>query len=118
MKKRDLILIFTVFLFAGAVWIGALLFYSGKGGTLRISVDGYEYGVYDLTLNQEIRIEDTNICQIENGLVSMTYGDCPDKICVHSLPISKNGQTIICMPNRIMLEVTKSDPGQIDTMVE
>lgn len=118
MKKRDFILIIMIIFLAAVVWILTSVFNHGTGRQLLISVDNQEYGVYDLDENQVISIGDTNECQIENGEVLMIFGDCPDKVCVHSAGISKSGQTIICMPNKIVLEIVGSEDNQIDTMVE
>ncbi len=118
MKKRDFILIIMIIFLAAVVWIMTSVLNRGTGGSLLISVDSQKYGVYDLNEDQVISIGDTNACQIQDGEVSMIFGDCPDKVCVHSAGISKNGQTIICMPNKIVLEIVGSKDSQIDTMVE
>ena len=118
MKKRDLLLIIIILVLAGVVWIWANVFQTNAGGRLLISVDNQEYGIFDLSEKRTIAIGDTNVCRIEDGVVSMTQADCPDKVCVHSAGISKTGQTIICMPNRVVLEITAGDANQIDTMVE
>lgn len=119
MKKRDLILIIIVLLAAGAVWFFSSFFTSETGGKLKISVNNQVFGIYDLDENQEIMVSDTNICRIENGRAIMEYADCPDQVCVHASAISKNGQTIICMPNRVVLEVINgTDQNEIDTIVK
>ena len=56
----------------------------------------------------------TNTCVIANGIVSMTEADCTDLICVHTKSIDARGGTIVCMPNRVVLEIV--DPrGDGDT---
>ena len=118
MKKRDFILISGIILIAFVIWLASSFFYSGESNYLRITVDNEVYGEYELTEDQEIAINDTNICAILHGNASMIFGDCPDKVCVHSLAISKSGQTIICMPNKVVLEIVGSDASQIDTFVQ
>lgn len=85
---------------------------------LRITVNGETYGIYDITEDQEIKINDTNICQIENGKVRMTGADCPDQICVHTAEISKDGGSIICLPNRIVLEIISEVPENTGEKVD
>lgn len=85
---------------------------------LRITVNGEAYGIYDITEDQEIKINDTNICQIENGKVRMTGADCPDQICVHTAEISKDGGSIICLPNRIVLEIISEVPENTGEKVD
>ncbi len=110
MKKRDWVV-------AAVILAAAFLFWAVNHMTrkeaayLRISVDNEIYGIYDLSIDQEISIQDTNICRIEAGKVTMTEADCPDQICVHTAPISADGGTIVCLPNRIVLEITNGETG-------
>ena len=48
------------------------------------------------------------IMVIENGEVYMESADCPNQICVHHSAISHNGETIVCLPNRVIIEVADS----------
>lgn len=45
------------------------------------------------------------IMVIEDGKVYMQEADCPNQICVHHTPISHRGETIVCLPNRIVIEI-------------
>lgn len=106
MKKAD-------FLLAGAIVIFALIYGFAAGSrkidgvpVLQITVDGKEFGIYDLSENREIRIGDTNICEIRDGLVRMTWADCPDHICVRSKAIGSDGGSIVCLPNKTILKIT------------
>ena len=42
---------------------------------------------------------------IKDGEVYMQEADCPNQICVHHAPISHRGETIVCLPNRIIIEI-------------
>ena len=117
MKKRDWI--------AAAVILAAALIFALVGKVtalpaqaLRITVNGENHGIYDITEDQEIKINDTNICQIEDGKVRMTWADCPDQICVHTAEISKDGGSIICLPNRIVLEIISEVPEDTGETVD
>ena len=117
MKKRDWI--------AAAVILAAALIFALVGKVtalpaqdLRITVNGENHGIYDITEDQEIKINDTNICQIEDGKVRMTWADCPDQICVHTAEISKDGGSIICLPNRIVLEIISEVPEDTGEKVD
>ena len=35
----------------------------------------------------------------------MISADCPDKLCVNQHAISSNGETIVCLPNKVVVEV-------------
>ena len=117
MKKRDWIVaavILAVALISSVV--GRLT--AGKAEALRITVDGNTYGIYDISENQEIKIGDTNICSIEDGKVRMTWADCPDQICVHTAEILRDGGTIICLPNRVVLEIISKETDDTDDKVD
>ena len=81
-------------------------------------MDNELYGTYSLWEEQEIAVGDTNICSIQNGEVRMISADCPDQICVHSNPIFKKGESIICMPNRVVLEITEGENGGMDILAK
>lgn len=50
-----------------------------------------------------------NIVRIENGKVFVESADCPRQICVHTAPIRDIGQTIVCLPHRVVISVTSID---------
>lgn len=54
-----------------------------------------------------------NTIYVEKDGVSMTYADCPDKLCVRQGKI-KSG-AIICLPNKVIVEFKKKD-GNIDAV--
>lgn len=106
-KKADIIL-FLVLIFAtlGLWWFSL----SGEvtGQKAVITVDGKEYGVYSLSKNQTIEIVQhghNNKITIKNGAVQMTYSDCKNQTCVNTGQITETSQTIVCLPNKIMVEI-------------
>ncbi len=82
-----------------------------KGESVRVMVDGSTYGIYELQTNREIPIEVkgkiTNTLCISDGQATMAKADCPDKLCMHQKAISRQGETIVCLPNRIVAEVVR-----------
>lgn len=124
MKKKDL------FLFGILLAVGMIGFFAFKGiqrfaasdrQILKISVDGKVYGEYSLEDKQEIKIGDTNVCQIEeDGTVSMTEADCPDHLCVKQGKIKEFGESIVCLPNKVVLEIVtdKKTAEEIDSIAK
>ncbi|NCB92159.1 MAG: NusG domain II-containing protein [Clostridia bacterium] len=104
MKKRDWILAAVIAAAAFLVW-GINTITQDEGEWLQIMKDGEVFGTYSLSENQEIDIEGTNSCRIRDGEVSMIDADCPDQICVHTVSISQSGRTIVCLPNKVVLEI-------------
>ena len=96
----------------------AALTQTGQGAQVEIAVNGEVYGIYDLDTDQTIEIGEKNICRIENGAAWMEWADCPDQLCVHHSKISRNNETVVCLPNRVTLTILGGeDEGQPDTIV-
>ncbi len=104
MKKRDFVVIAIVLVISLGIGVAAFLDVK-PAQVLCVFVNGELYGEYFLTENQEIKIGETNVCQILDGKVRMTKADCPDQVCVHTAQISRDGMTIVCLPNRVVLEI-------------
>ena len=122
MKKRDFLLIGIVLAAALLCWLiprGLGIFAGEEASQVRITVAGEEYGTYSLSEDQRIEINDTNVCEIRDGEVHMTEADCPDQLCIHQGSIHIQGETIVCLPNRVTVEITGNDTEeQLDGGVE
>ncbi|MFG6330672.1 MAG: NusG domain II-containing protein [Lachnospiraceae bacterium] len=105
MKKRNdrmLAAVLVLFLCLS----GFLIYGTGTRGRYAVvRVDGKEYGRYRLEQEQVIAVNETNRLEITGGEARMIYGDCPDQICVHSAPIKNVREMIVCMPNRVTVEI-------------
>ena len=117
MKKRDIFV--AVIILAAALLVGGVgRLLEKPAHYLRVTVNGEVYGIYDLNEDQEIRIGDTNLCRIMDGKVRMISAECPDQICVKTAEISRDGSTIVCLPNRVVLEVVSevSEEADVDAI--
>lgn len=45
---------------------------------------------------------------IRDGKADMKEADCPDKLCVHQKAISAENESIVCLPDRVVVTVTNS----------
>lgn len=104
-RKKDYIFLIAMLVFGGILWFVFRPSDAGEQAMVRITVDGQVYGEYPLDENQEIHIHDTNICVIKNGSVRMISADCPDQICVKTKPIHTRAASIICLPNKVSVEI-------------
>lgn len=126
MKKRigrnDIIFI-TVLVAVVLIVAGSFYLRQGeKGAQVIVTVDGEVYGTYSLAENQKVPIikegVTTNLLVIEDGEADMTEADCPDKLCVHQKAISKNNETIVCLPNKVVVQVTGGEESGFDSIAK
>ena len=47
----------------------------------------------------------TNTILVEPGRIRVERADCPDQICVHQGYISDGSQPIVCLPNRLIIQI-------------
>ena len=50
-----------------------------------------------------------NLISVSDGTVVMEAADCRDRICVHHKSISSTGESIICLPHRLVVEVESGE---------
>ncbi len=69
--------------------------------------DGKPVKTFDLSVDTEFVFENdyVNIITVKNGSILVRDADCPDRVCVYSGKISKSGQTICCLPNKVVIRV-------------
>ena len=108
LKKKEFIFIIAILVSALLLWGAMFLIRKGDYGSVRITVNGEEYGTYSLSQDQVISIGETNVCEIKDGSVHMIHATCPDKLCIKQKAIDKNGGSIICLPNKVMIEGEKT----------
>lgn len=105
MKKRDIILIASVLIVAIAFFLIVELT-KEEGAGVVVKVDGIEVAEYSLFADGTYPLNGgTNILVIENGKAYLTDANCPDKLCVHQGKISRTGEVITCLPNKLTVTV-------------
>ena len=105
MKKRDIILIASILVVAIAFFLIVELT-KEEGAGVTVKVDGVKVAEYSLSKNGTYPLNGgTNILVIENGKAYLTDANCPDKLCVHQGKISRTGETITCLPNKLTVTV-------------
>ena len=125
-RKKDLIFIFSILIFAVFLLLIQRVYGNAQdeADMIKITVDQKLYGTYDLNKNQTITIQNDfgiNTIQIQNKDVWMEEADCPDGYCKEQGHISKNKQTIVCLPHKLVVEISddseKSEPDSVDMIV-
>ena len=112
-RKADIILAVLLIVFGLIV---SYIFTSDNdtGDTVRISIDGELYSVYSLSEDRTIEITEnshSNKITIKDGYVSMEFSDCPNQDCVKHSAISKNSESIVCLPHKLVAEISGDGPG-------
>ena len=117
--KNDLILISVLFLTVSVIAVG-YFFLRGEGDTVIVTVGGKLYGEYPIHENRtvEIRTENTeNILIILDGKVYMEKASCPDGICEKHRPVFRDGESIICLPNQVVIRIASKNEDSPDIVV-
>lgn len=103
--RNDIILI--VCIIAAIIVCGALLRPNAKGEYAVVTLNGEQTARYILSENIETDIIGSGINRlvIENGEAYISYADCKTNVCVKTGKISKVGQSIVCLPHNLIIEI-------------
>lgn len=122
MKKGDFILIFSllgVFIIS-FFYINSKFFYSNDK-YISVQVNGKE--IKKITFGNEKKVYPIrtsfglNILEVDEFGVRVVEASCPDKLDVKFGKIDKVGQAIICLPNRLVVEIkSNSDINELDVV--
>ena len=82
-----------------------------------MTVEGEDCGSYFLRKDQTVEIRDGNRLRIQNGKARMEWASCPDQLCVHQRQYSKAGESIICLPHRVVVSVEGDEKSELDSIV-
>ena len=116
--KNDILLILAVLILAGGIWLYSRLT-RREGGSVTVTVDGAEVAAFPLDADR-IWIwtgeAGSNTLVIEDGAARVTEADCPDKLCVDEGAIRYDGQSIVCLPHKLVVTVSSGDDGGLDAV--
>ena len=106
MTRNDLILIAVLMIFAMIPLVPRPSSLIPKKAVVK--VDGRIVRELDLTTEETFTLETRdgeNFIAIRNGAVAVVAADCPDKICVRRGAIDTVGETIACVPHKLLIEI-------------
>ncbi len=109
LTKADIILLIVLVVIGIASTIYVTVTRTG-GDKISITRSGKLYGTYSLLEDREIPVTDdsgevTNTVVVKGGKVHMESASCHNQVCVHHAAISSTGESIICLPNRVVVEI-------------
>ena len=117
-RKADIIL-FAILLVLCAASAAFALRTGGAGDKVVITCEGELYGTYSLSEDREILLENsghTNKIIIKDGTVQMAEASCHNQICVRHSAVSRAGETIVCLPNRVVVRI-EGEGGDYDAVI-
>lgn len=116
-RRNDLILIISLLLILSVIGL-CFFFLRKEGDTVRVTVDGRLYGVYSLSDDTVVDIrtgengEHLNRLIIKDGKAYVEEASCPDGICAAHYPIFRDGESIVCLPHRVVITVHAEGDGE------
>ena len=114
--RNDLLLAAILLLLGGALAL-FLRFTRQAGGIVSVQIDGNV--VMELPLGEDIDLvlgegAHTNTLVIRDGKAQVTDASCPDRICVRQGAVQYAGESIVCLPHRLVVTVEGGPPPDID----
>ena len=121
-NRNDIVLIVLLLL----VTLGLFMFqaFRGERGS-RVVVRQDGQVLYELSLEENrtgenalcLESEDGyNLLVIEDGKAFIREADCPDKLCVKQRAIFRQGESLICLPHRLVVTVEDGEQGELDAV--
>lgn len=118
--RNDLILLAGILLLA-SLCLALFYFNKTQGDSVKIMLNGSEYKTLSLKEDTELTVkngEGSNTVVIKNGEAYVKDATCPDKICEGHRAISRVGETIVCLPNKLTLRIfSQSSLQELDAVV-
>lgn len=101
-KKGDFLIFGIIF----ALFIVLFAVFLPRGGGKEVVVRQNNAEVYRLPLSDSRTVSlSGNVIEISGGEVKMKNADCKNQICVRHAPISRRGETVVCLPNGVTVSI-------------
>jgi hypothetical protein len=116
MRKTDYLLLAVICLVALA---GYLFFHSADTRTAKLLIIQHDNKVIERIDLGKVTAETRMEVPVQDGTLTLMYdkkgawvesSPCPEKLCIHQGKITRTGQTIACLPEKVLLTITT--PGK------
>ena len=112
-KKRNDIFLFVCIIAFSLISLAIYKIYFNKSGKfVNVKVDGKVTASYPIDVDKTITIKGVNggknILKISDGKAQITEANCPDKICVKNHSIQYEGESIVCLPHKVVVFIDNS----------
>lgn len=108
LKHKKDILIICIFIIIAITFFIFNYITSGDGGRVVIYVEGEVYKTVPIEENKTYIIENDgreNVVEVKDGCVKMKSASCDNQVCVEHKKISRDNESIICLPNKVVVKV-------------
>ena len=119
-RRNDLLLLLGI---ATAIAVFATIYMVTRsaGDCAIVLQNGNEIARYSLSEDARVPVSVgdtvTNVLVIEDGKAHIEEANCPDQICVKHRAVSKAGETIVCLPNELVIKIEASAQTDAPDMV-
>lgn len=116
--RNDVILIIVILAVVLAVFL-TVYFTKREGTYVSVTVDGRHYATYSLSEDREVIIKNplsseyVNKLVIKDGKAYVSEANCRDGICSSHRPVHINGESIVCLPHKLVVTVV-SEAEEVD----
>ncbi len=116
LRKRDIILCIVLIAVGITCWL-VMWFVLPAGNTADVYIDGKMVQTIDMTVDDAYEFSTdrgSNTVVVESGKIRVSDADCPDKVCVDMGWKSRRGETITCLPHKLVIEIQGGGERDID----
>ncbi len=99
-RPSDIILVAALLILSGVF----IFMPKNEGKTVEIKVNGEIKTTLPLSIDTQYKVGEVVIV-IENGSARIEKSDCKDKICIGTGELKNEGDTAVCLPNKISVKV-------------
>lgn len=118
-SRNDIILIASILIASLLIFVIIRSLHE-PGEKVVIYVDGETVCTYSLSDEVKVKIDGynggRNELRISGRTAYMTDASCPDKLCVHQGKADRVGESIVCLPNRVVVSIEGKDESGYDAV--
>lgn len=119
--KWDICLLAGMILFALLIGVGFNLLNRKDADFVLVLQEGEVVARYPLLEDYAVTISSDesgyNLLMISRGTAYVSDADCPDGLCVRQKAISRKGESIICLPHKLVILIESMEEGDVDAIV-
>lgn len=116
---KDIIFVMGVLAVSLLIWLAFRYINGSSGDSVAVVRNGQEEGRYSLLEDNVYIISGEtgyNLLMISGGEAFITDADCPDGLCMKQKAISRKGESIICLPHKLVIQVEAKEESDLDAV--